>query len=137
MAENYEKEIRKRIERRYNKRKEFFALLFTLSILNIGIWSIFSPAGLFLTAAQCFLGISILAVVLTGGEYLFNELKENAIDREIEREREARYGGYRYTADKTKREYEPPVRLVTLSEDGELVDMDDDDEHKTPRRRRK
>jgi hypothetical protein len=138
MADNYEKEIRKRIEHRYKKRSEFGGMLISLVVMNAGIWFVLQPGGgMFMMAAQCFLGISVIALGIAGTELLMNELKEAAIQREIDAERVARMGEYRYGAADYEKAKNPPMRLVQISDDGELLELEDDaDDDELVRRRR-
>lgn len=133
-----ELQIRKRIEKRYKKRTEFFQMLIGLGMLNFVIWNVFSPVGVFMMAAQCFAAITVLAIGMTGMELFFMEVQERAVQRELDRERDARYGGdYGYDYDKPKRE--DSVRLADLSvgEDGELIEIDDEDDYDNGRRQRR
>lgn len=133
-----ELQIRKRIEKRYKKRTEFFQMIVALGMLNFIIWNVFSPAGAFFMAAQCFAAITVLAIGMTGLELFFMEVQERAVQRELDREREARYsGGYDYDYAKPKRE--DSVRLADLSvgEDGELIEIDDEDDYDNARRQRR
>jgi hypothetical protein len=121
-----EKEIRKRIERRYHKRVEFFQMLIALGVINAGLWTVLGPGGV----AQCFAAISVMAVAMQGIDLLLSELKEGAIQREIEAERLAR--GYIYTDASVKAKRgspRPAERLVRLSDDGELIELGDDPEY--------
>lgn len=137
MPDNYEKEIRKRIEQRYKKRSEFLGMLITLAIMNAGIWLVLQPGGLWLMAAQCFLGISIIAIGISGSELLMHELKEAAVQREIDAERAARMGGYAADIYYEKAKNPPPARRVQISDDGELIEADEaySDDEGAPRRR--
>lgn len=130
-----EMQIRKRIEKRYKKRTEFFQMIIGMGVINLIIWNILAPVGIFLMAAQCFAAITILAIGMTGMELFFMEVQERAVQREIDLEREARYGeGYAYDYDKPKRE--DSMRLVDLGvgEDGELIEIDDEDDYDGGRR---
>lgn len=129
-------QIRKRIEKRYKKRTEFFQMVIGLGVLNLILWNVFVPSGIFLMAAQCFAGITVLGIGMTGMELFFMEVQERAVQREIEREREARYGGgYGYDYEKPK--HDDHMRLVDLGEDGELIEIEDEDDYDDRQRQRR
>lgn len=130
-----EMQIRKRIEKRYKKRTEFFQMIIGMGVINLVIWNILAPAGIFLMAAQCFAAITILAIGMTGMELFFMEVQERAVQREIDLEREARYGeGYAYAYDKPKREDSMRLSDLGVGEDGELIEIDDEDDYDNQRR---
>lgn len=124
-----EEEIRKRIRQRYEERSGFF--------IHLAAFIVFGLVGTLLlgrvlgTLPLVIMGFWAIGLVAHGISYLTFEMSERAIQREIEREREARY--YAYGA-KPKRE-----DLYVLSEDGEIVpggDLYDDEEEGHARRYR-
>ncbi|MEQ8675152.1 MAG: 2TM domain-containing protein [Aggregatilineales bacterium] len=116
------KDIRKRVHEKYEKRKEFaiHATIFTFSMLFVWL-VIFSPNDfgdsgifeIFATAISCLWAIGFVA---HGVDFGFTEMRENAIDREIERTRLFGEGGKLKNEDIGLR----------LREDGEFIDFDYD-----------
>lgn len=114
MSSEREQEIRKRMQQRFDARAAFFSHLIAFVIFNFMVWaffldirnpleSVFGLLGVFVTGGWT-IGIAIHFIV-----YYFAEMRERAIERELERDREFYY-------EKSKR------RLVQLDEDGELVE---------------
>lgn len=116
--------IRSRVERRYRRRFELAAhAVFYLFIVGGLALLRFPQPYHFLLA-----GVWALALALHALQFMFAEFADRAIEREIERER-ARV----YDNDKPKRD-----RQVRLSDEGELIDViedewDDGDKHKRQR----
>jgi fatty acid desaturase len=128
---NYD-EIRRRIKRRYDNRAEFLSHLVAFVIVNgLGWWFIALPmGGIVFTLAALVSGLWFLGVVIHFIQFLTKELQERAIEREIERERAWR-SSYASEPDmKRKRE------RLTLTEDGELLEVIEDDEAPPSARRR-
>lgn len=127
----YEKEIRKRITRRYENRTQFFGNLVSFMIFNAILWSVFQPQAFWAVVAAIitggwFLGLSIHLV-----NFWMTEARERAIEKAIEREREWR-GGYIPEGElKLKRE-----RLIEISDDGELVEVIEDEYPQASRKRK-
>ena len=124
------REIRKRVERLYNARKEIFIHTAVFVVINVVMWYgwRFTPFG------QSF--DVIWPLLITGGwgagyighliDYLMKQASEKAVQREIERERAWRDG----TLDeKPKRD-----QRARLTEDGELEIIQDEEDY-APRRR--
>jgi hypothetical protein len=133
-ADKLYKEIRRRVIARYEKRKDFWGMTLTIVLLSVIIWGFWldfsSVSGLFEQGVRLFWFGCLLAAVINTVEYVFFELRERAVDREMERVGLRRY--YIELADDPgmKRKNDPgdtPLeRLVALSEDGELIPLDDD-----------
>lgn len=120
---NYD-EIRKRVKRRYDNRAEFLSHLVAFIIVNgLGWWFIVRPmGGIVFTLAALVSGLWGLGVVIHGIQFLTKELQERAIEREIGREREWRSGFASEPDMKRKRD------RLTLSDDGEVLEVIEDDE---------
>lgn len=127
--QNDYREIRKRVERLYNARKDIIIHTAVFVIINVVMWF----AWRFTDFGQSF--SVVWPLLVTGGwgagyiahliDYLMKEASEKAVQREIERERAWRAG----TLDeKPKRDH------ARLTEDGELEIIQDEDDY-APRRR--
>lgn len=104
--------IRQRVERRFHRRYEMVAHIVMYLVIIAGLWILrLPPPALILIA-----GAWGLAVLLHGLQFLFAEMSDRAIEREIERER-SRF----YEADKPKRSH------LRLSDEGELLDVIEDE----------
>ncbi len=118
------KEIRKQVQERYEARGQFLghAVTFAL-VVNFVYPTIFGRQFPSLLLGLWTLGLSIHAV-----NWLLYELRERAVQREFDRVLEQRGG-------KAKLDQ----RLVRLSNDGELLDVDDDSpfEDQIPAKRRR
>jgi hypothetical protein len=114
--------IRKRMTERYRSRAEFYGHLIAFLIINGFAWAVI-PGTLYessrstiltlmaLTSVGWFVGMAIHAI-----NFILVEMREHAIDREIERER--RWLAGEATGEKPKRS-----RLERLTDDdGELLD---------------
>lgn len=115
-------EIRRRVEARIKRRTRLVSNMAVVIVLNVFVWaawaftdpqsriSLWVP--LFLSAA-CIISFISDVIGLVMGEW-----QERAIQREIERERQ----WLLQMAEKTKRD---DAAYVRLSDDGELVEIDD------------
>lgn len=121
--ERYEA-IRKRVTERYQNRAQFLGHLIAFLMVNVIAWALIPPwlmngaSDFFrsLIMGAMFLGSAgwLLGLVIHGMNYVLTEMRERAIDREIERERQWLEG--RWDEEKPKRQ-----RLERLiSDDGEL-----------------
>lgn len=115
------KAITKRVKKRFDRRKEFFSHLVGYSVTMAFIW------GAWLNLSQFGEGISGIAAALVtvgwtigifihGTQWYFSELEDRALERELERA--GLYSG------KLKND----ERLVRLSDDGELLDLFDEED---------
>jgi hypothetical protein len=104
--------IRQRVERRFHRRYEMVAHIVMYLVIIAGLWILRLPQ----TALILIAGAWGLAVLLHGLQFLFAEMSDHAIEREIERER-SRF----YEADKPKRSH------LRLSDEGELLDVIEDE----------
>lgn len=119
--------IRRRVEARYGMRIGFFAHAISFVVAMVLGWIIFYSwltAWIFdlalISSAGWFVGITIHAVI-----WVMSELKERAIDREIEKERELlyRYGVKRKNS---------VGRYYELTDDGELAESNPYEDEDTP-----
>lgn len=129
MDPDYE-EIRSRVTRRYNNRAEFLSHLVAYFAINGLIWGVFGPNGFFFTVAAMFSGLWGTGLVIHGVQYVMKEAQENAIEKEIEREREWRRNYTMPVDDSIKQKRD----RLTLNHDGELMDIVEED---VPVRRRR
>lgn len=124
-------DIRKRIKKRYDKRKEFFGHFLSYLFVNAMIWLVLLEPSQFgdgvwgIGGALVTVGWTI-GIFFHAADWLSEELVEQAVEREMER------AGYRsvYQYEKAKRD----ERLVRLSDDGEIVDYEEDYEAAAHRR---
>ena len=132
MASLNEDEIRQRVEKRFKKRQDFYvhiAMYVAVNALLWGIWAITGaafPWPIFVTLGW---GIGVVAdAVETYFKTSVNveRRKADAIQREIERERER----LMLSGEKPKRDQQ-----VSLSDDGELVYGEDEPARDTRRRK--
>jgi uncharacterized integral membrane protein len=132
------KAIRKRVERIYEMRSEYFSHLISFVVLNglvllainntdeaarnyffINVW--------YFIAVMWGLGMAIHTV-----QYVLGVAKENAVQKAIEREHE-----YRMALAASGQVYEKPKRdRLVLNDDGEIEEMIDADEPERIRMRR-
>jgi uncharacterized membrane protein YciS (DUF1049 family) len=120
--------IRARVEARYGMRVGFFAHAISFVVAMVLGWVVFynwfSSGWLFdlalIGSAGWFVGVTIHAVI-----WIMSELKERAIDREIEKERELlyRYGVKRKNS---------VGRYYELTDDGELAESDPYEDEDAP-----
>jgi hypothetical protein len=114
---NYD-EIRRRITKRYENRAEFFIHLVTFVIINALLWSeLVFRRGWLLTAFTALWFIGLVAHFIN---FLMSEARERAIELAIEREHY--WGSNSGDGRKLKRD-----SYTRLSDDGELIDVVDDD----------
>lgn len=138
--------IRKNVEKRYEMRTSFFGDLAGFVIMNVLFWLVWiGPEAVFAGSAirEYWLASLITAVWGLGLavhfiNWFFTELREDEIRREMDR-----YGLSLLAAPPDVREAEKAKRLVRLTEDGELEeidslmdDPDDEDDQRRPRARR-
>lgn len=127
------REIRRRVERLYNARKEIFIHTAVFVIINVLLWIVWRSTDLYTSISAMWL------LLITGGwgagyiahliDYLMKEASERAVEREIERERAWRAG----TLDeKPKRD-----QRARLTEDGELEIITADEEYEERARKRR
>ena len=119
------KDIRKRVHQRFEKRKEFFSHLAAYLFTMIGTWFFMLPMDTFshenwtVIATIITIGWS-MGLVIHGTQYIFDELRERTIERELER------AGIvpGFLRDKAKREQiDHDEKVMRLSEDGELEEI--------------
>jgi len=107
-------EIKQRIDALYRNRTQYFGHLTAFLILNIGGWVLISGSD----ASMGFFAFLSIAWLTGLGVHTINfamtELRERALREELDR------AGYYQRAGKAKRD----ERLVRLSDDGEIVDVD-------------
>lgn len=113
--------IRRRVEKRFKQRSEYFSHVVAFVLINGAAWLIFPQImGGFSTICA---GISVLwsiAFLIDTIQFVMNELKERTIQQEIERERMLRYGVD--MSEKAKN------RLMYLTDDGEIMEFEEDEE---------
>lgn len=128
--QNDYREIRKRVERLYDARKDIFIHTAVFVIINLLMWAVWAFTDLKIHFPM------VWPLLVSGGwgagyiahliDYLMKEAKEKAVQREIERERAWRAG----TLDeKPKRD-----QRARLTEDGELEIITADEEYSYHRR---
>lgn len=123
-------DITRRIESLYKERAEFFGHLAFFLVGMFFIWFVwldYNEIGI-RGAANFVATISVvwfLGLITHFVQWVFSEYKERAVQRELERVGLTRYYefGTDQLTDKVKNE---DVRLVRLSEDGELIGLDDE-----------
>jgi len=126
--------IRKRVEKRVKARQEWVSHLTAYIIVNIGVWGIWLIIGggfpwpMFVTLGWG-IGMGIhTATYLT--EASMEHSKEDAIDREIRREKMRLYGDPEFDdsmIEKPKRRAREKERAMRLTDDGELEYDDEAD----------
>lgn len=105
--------IRARVERRYRRRYELAAHIVLFLFIVVGLLLLRVPP----RALALLGGVWALVLVVHGLQVVFAETTDRAIEREIEREQERMY-----EAEKPKRD-----RRMRLSEDGELIEVIEDE----------
>ncbi len=105
--------LRARIERRYRRRYELAAHIVMFLFITVGLLLLRVPP----TALALLGGVWALVLVVHGLQVVFAETTDRAIERAIEREQ-----GQAGSAEKPKRD-----RYVRLSDDGEVLDVIDDE----------
>ncbi|MBI1281661.1 MAG: hypothetical protein GC179_26280 [Anaerolineaceae bacterium] len=116
-------EIRKRITNRYNNRAEFFSHLVAFLVVNGLFWSLLQPQGTWFTVVGIISGLWGMGLAIHFIQYLMKEAQERAIEREIERERAWRRGSSEMQDPEIKHKRD----RLTLSHDGELMEIVEDD----------
>ena len=87
---SYEKEIRRRITKRYENRTQFFAHLAGFIVFNAVIWFGLNPQGLGLAVMTIVTGGWALGMTIHFVNFIMTESRERAIEKAIERERQWR-----------------------------------------------
>lgn len=118
---NYD-EIRRRVKRRYDNHAEFLSHLVAFVVTMFAIWALWHPEGTLGTFIQLGSAGWFMGLVIHFIQYLTKIMQERAIDREIERERAWRSGFAGEPDVKRKRD------RLTLSDDGEVLEVIEDDE---------
>jgi hypothetical protein len=119
------KDIRKRVHERFEKRKEFFSHLAGYLFSMIGTWFFLLQMDTFSHENWTVMATIItvfwsMGIVIHGTQYVFDELRERTIERELERAGIVP-GSLR---DKAKREqFGHDEKVMRLSEDGELEEI--------------
>jgi membrane protein required for beta-lactamase induction len=120
-SEDDYRRTRQRVEKRFNKNKEFqmhLSVYIPINILVWLVWLVIGPAGL-PWAALVSIGWGIGLVAHAVDAYLgADTAREKTIQREMARERDRMYG-----VEKAKRKRE----RLALSDDGELVEIVEDE----------
>ncbi|GAB4516175.1 MAG: hypothetical protein OHK0046_21040 [Anaerolineae bacterium] len=117
-------DIRERISKRYESRMEFTIHVAFFVIATIGLFFMWNNelATLFLrNVCTGLLGLWFFGLVGHVINFAFEEMRENAIERELQRV------GL-LTPHQIEKAKHPPQRLVMLGEDGELVEYPDSNE---------
>jgi hypothetical protein len=123
---NYESEIRQRITKRYDNRAEFYGHLVAFVIFNGIMWGVLHPTDFGHTLAVLISAGWGMGLAIHFIQFLMKEARENAIEKAIERERQWR-GTYNNTVPEPEMKRKR-ARLSDLSDDGELIEIVDDDE---------
>lgn len=134
-APDYEQEIRQRITKRYENRTQFYGHLIGFIAVNGFLWGVLQPSGFGSTLSILITGGWTLGILIHFVNFLFTESRENAIEKAIERERQWRgeRGDVVVVPEaemKRKRE-----RLSDLADDGELIEIVEDEEEQRYKRR--
>ncbi len=116
-------EIRKRITNRYNNRAEFFSHLVAFLVANGIVWFLLAPSGTWFTIAAISLGLWGMGVLIHFVQYLTKEAQERAIEKAIEQERAWRQNMVEMQEGEMKRKRD----RLTLSHDGELMEIVEDE----------
>lgn len=116
-------DIRQRVKKRYDKRKEFFGHFVSFLLVNGFLWTVLLPIQDF---GDGFWGVfgAVVTVGWTVGLFvhMLDWVSEEMVDRAVEQEMERAGFHSIYQYEKAKRD----ERLVRLSDDGELVDYDEE-----------
>lgn len=116
--------IRRRVEKRFERRSEYLSHVVAFVLINGAAWLIFPQImGGFTTICAGISGLWGIAFTIDTVQFILNELKERAIQQEIERERMARYGVG--IPEKAKN------RLMRLTDDGEIMEFEEDEDADT------
>ncbi|NWF70802.1 MAG: 2TM domain-containing protein [Chloroflexi bacterium] len=116
-SKTYQEEIRKRIQRQYDNRTEFASHLIAFLGTAAVLWGVLQPQYGWATLSAIIMGGWLIGLLIHATIYGMKEAQERAIEREIERERAWRS---QYPELKQKR------GRLQLSEDGEILDIVDD-----------
>ena len=120
-AQEYEA-VRHRITKPFNQRKELGMHSVAYLLINLALWLVWlsEPSDFpWPVLVSGFWGVGFVA---HAAEVLFNTRREGLIDREVERERERME---REVGMSRKRKNDQ--RVLRLSDDGELIEVDDDE----------
>jgi hypothetical protein len=119
----YYDEIRRRITKRYEARAQFYGHLVSFLIINVLLWTLLQPPqiGLGRTLLLGFSSLWTVGLAIHAVNFLFSEMRERAIEKAIERERQFQ-GTPLQAKGKRKRD-----AIARLSADGELLEVVDDD----------
>ena len=118
-------DVRQRVHKRFERRKEFFSHLVGYVVSMIGFWLFWNPVafgdgGWGIAAALATIGWT-MGILIHLVQFSFDEWGERAIDAELER-----VGLAAYQKGKSKRTDDKEGEWLTrLGEDGELVEMED------------
>ena len=138
---NYE-EIRARAEKRVKKRAEFLQHLAVYLIVNGFLWLMFLVIAIttgawpaliapFLTTVGWGIGLAIHALTVYVDTTAVENIRQQEIDREIQREMAQRgMSEFPERPEKPKRD-----RVMRLSDDGELIPDDEEPQSRARRRR--
>lgn len=114
-------EIRRRIKKRYDNRVEFISHIVSFLGANLVLWGVLQPQYGWYTLASLAMGGWFIGVLCHAVVFWGKEAQERAIERAIEREREFR--------SQNPEAYIKPKRdRLSLTADGELLDVIDEDE---------
>lgn len=116
--------IVKRITKQYERRGEYLGHLVAYTISSIVAWVFLELLAIgegWATAGMIFMGLWTIGIVIHTGEILMTELRERAIRAELSKAGLLHYHDPQVKAKRRE-------RLVTLSDDGELVDYDYDED---------
>ncbi|MBX3083359.1 MAG: 2TM domain-containing protein [Anaerolineae bacterium] len=136
MSADYD-DIRKRVERRVNRRYQFYRHLGSYLTTNLILWAIYfvtngfhigpAPWPMWVTI---FWGIGMIseASKVFADSGMLDDMRERELQRELEREKDRLY----------REGYEKPKRgdVVSLGDDGELIYDDEDEETAIEKRKR-
>ncbi len=120
-------EIRTRITRRYDNLIEFFSHLVAYVVVAVLVFGVWRPEAGWGTLAQVVMGLWFMGLMIHAVQFVLKEARERAIEKAIERENQWRRANW-VDAD----EQPAPRSVAHLSDDGELIDINDE-----PRSKRK
>lgn len=127
---NSEELIRKRITARFNARAEFFGHLagFLASGAGLFIFSGTIQANIPWLMSICTVGMMLwgIGLVIHFANFVMAEMRESAIERAIERERQLRGTSYEEAVELF--EEKPKRERLRLTDDGELEPIDEEND---------
>lgn len=122
-------DTKRRIKKRYNQRAEVISHAIAFAISIPALWFVLLGTSWFsgdtwesiaaLGSIGWLIGLSIHL-----SQHMIYEMRERAINRELDR-----LGMFDAT-EKAKRDSAPPERLVRLSDDGEIIDLYNEDDRR-------